>query len=1057
MYTLTDDYRFQIKDYQQRPPFSSFLPGIAGVQGVPMWVFYVNRGQGIASFGVQDKDNAILEFLPADKSYQHTGVQGFRTFLKLHREHGVSYLEPFTTAGTEAAETMDVSENTVALTYDHPAEGIRIEVTYFILPEAPLAGLVRHVKITNTSGEAVRLEALDGLPAILPSGVPNQAYKELGNTIKSWFDVENRENGVPFYKLRGSMEDTAEVREIHAGNFYLSVMKQGETETRVEPLVDRDVIFGTDTSLFTPHRFKDGNLNDLLEEEQTTTNKVSGGFSPVETELAAGEAVELYTVVGQASSVEKVNAFASGVTAEHLEKLKDKAVQMTSGLTEAVDTKTDVSRFDAYTRQSYLDNGLRGGFPHVFEKEGGKKVYYLYSRKHGDLERDYNFFSISPTYYSQGNGNYRDMNQNRRCDVLLNPRVEDYNVKLFMNLVQLDGYNPLAVQGVRFSLEGVKEADLADYVEAADTAKLLGFFEKSYTPGELMHFVEDEGIRLKTDFDSFLTDVLTRSEEHFQAVFGEGFWIDHWTYNLDLIDSYLSIYPDKAESFFFGGGYRFFDSPVRVKTREEKYTVRGGRLRQYEAISHDEKKMAEAAANNGVLWIRTGHGEGAVYETSLYAKLLVLALVKTSTLAPQGLGIEMEADKPGWNDSLNGLPGMLGASTSELFELDRLIAMLQKVDGAGEVRIPVEAAEFLESVVEELTGADEAGASLVGMTRWHRISSLREAYRSNVYNGISGEERVYPVGDVQGFLSVMKKRVQEGIDRVISFSDPLPPTYFYFEPQDALEQGAVPDLESLVLEPRPVTPFLEGVVKSMKVCGDREQAKDIYRAVRASDIYDRKLKMYKTSAPVAGEPGELGRVKAFTPGWLENESIFLHMEYKYLLATLQSGLYDEFYEDIRHALIPFLDPAVYGRSTLENSSFLASSANPDPKLHGRGFVSRLSGSTVEHLSIWFTMMTGGKPFAVENGTLTCRLNPALPGWMFTEDGEVSFTFLGNVNVTYVNSERQDTFGQDAVKPVKFEVIWTDGTTGSFESDRLTGDTSAALRNGEISELKVYLG
>ena len=27
---------------------------------------------------------------------------------------------------------------------------------------------------------------------------------------------------------------------------------------------------------------------------------------------------------------------------------------------------------------------------------------------------------------------------------------------------------------------------------------------------------------------------------------GEGYWVDHWTYNLDLIESYLSIFPGLA-------------------------------------------------------------------------------------------------------------------------------------------------------------------------------------------------------------------------------------------------------------------------------------------------------------------------------------------------------------------------------------------------------------------------------------------------------------------------------------------------------------------------------
>ena len=82
------------------------------------------------------------------------------------------------------------------------------------------------------------------------------------------------------------------------------------------------------------------------------------------------------------------------------------------------------------------------------------------------------------------------------------------------------------------------------------------------------------------------------------------------------------------------------------------------------------------------------------------------------------------------------------------------------------------------------------------------------------------------------------------------------------------------------------------------------------------------------------------------------------MEYKYLLELLRSGLYPEFIEAARDALIPFQDPDRYGRSIYENSSFLVSSAYPDEKMHGRGFVARLSGSTAEFISIWKGMMFG---------------------------------------------------------------------------------------------------
>lgn len=59
--------RFIVEDFDVKPTFSDFLPGVAGVYGKPNWVFYVNRGQGIASFGTLSKDYPIMEFNSANK------------------------------------------------------------------------------------------------------------------------------------------------------------------------------------------------------------------------------------------------------------------------------------------------------------------------------------------------------------------------------------------------------------------------------------------------------------------------------------------------------------------------------------------------------------------------------------------------------------------------------------------------------------------------------------------------------------------------------------------------------------------------------------------------------------------------------------------------------------------------------------------------------------------------------------------------------------------------------------------------------------------------------
>ena len=82
---------FVIRDYARKAPFSSFLPGLAGVTGIPMWSFYTNRGQAMCSFGIHHKGNAMMEFNPANTGYENVQARGFRTLTRIDG----AYYEPF--------------------------------------------------------------------------------------------------------------------------------------------------------------------------------------------------------------------------------------------------------------------------------------------------------------------------------------------------------------------------------------------------------------------------------------------------------------------------------------------------------------------------------------------------------------------------------------------------------------------------------------------------------------------------------------------------------------------------------------------------------------------------------------------------------------------------------------------------------------------------------------------------------------------------------------------------------------------------------------------------
>merc|ERR1719482_1277314 len=144
----------------------------------------------------------------------------------------------------------------------------------------------------------------------------------------------------------------------------------------------------------------------------------------------------------------------------------------------------------------------------------------------------------------------------------------------------------------------------------------------------------------------------------------------------------------------------------------------------------------------------------------------------------------------------------------------------------------------------------------------------------------------------------------------------------------------------------------------------------------ASDLYDTELKMYKLGASLKGQPLEIGRMMAFTSGWLENESIWLHMSYKWYLELLRAGLYAEYFKEIKKGVVCFMDTAVFGRSPTEAASFIVSSAFTDTALHGSGFLARLSGTTAEFLSMWNHMMVGPAPFTTDaKGALQLALKP----------------------------------------------------------------------------------
>lgn len=1038
-----EEKRFVIEDYDLQKPFASFLPGVSGLEGIPLWVYYTNRGQGIAGFGLENKNGAMLDFVPANVAYRRTELQGFRTFIKLDdKVHEIFS----TTSEDRLSRKMLIEANSLSFEEINHSMGLSIRVQYATASNQVYPGLVRVLTIENLDSKPKDLEIVDGLMTFWPYHNDDFVIKTMSNLAVAWFEAYNMERGIPLLRNRASTEDTAAINTLEAGHFY-AAYQRGIGEP-LPVIIDPTLLFGTQTSLLRPVNFINESLETLLEAPQATSNQLPCAFYGSRHTLTSP--LTLASLFGRARSQEQLTRITSDLSADALVALVNQATELMSSLLEDVRTQTAYPIYDAYIEQSYLDNFLRGGYPIAFTGKEGPMVHHVYSRIHGDMEREYNDFYLEPGYYSQGKGNFRDVNQNRRSDVYFLPEAGGHNLRQFMALIQLDGHNPLVIEGGTFSVEDLSQVGLQALV-VGEVSPVEDLLRRPFTPGSLLGAIEVSGIQLKVTKSEFLTRVLAAATQELDASYGHGYWIDHWTYNLDLVENYLNIFPEDFETLLFKRQYRYFQSPVTVLPRRSKCVLTAsGEVRQYDALQNISREGKWAAFE-----------DGQFITSNLAVKLLVLIVNKITELDPSGIGLMMNTDKPGWNDAMNGLPGLFGSSTSEVVELKRLILFLQGAlkDREISLELPLAFANFYDRYRQHLFSLDHQATYSYKL--WDAIQEVKEEYVTTLESPLQAKWRSYSSSSIEETLKKMLLLVDAAILRAKQLGKGLLAAYLVHEPVAyTLCEGERHPINGLQVvafkgwKPRVLPLFLEPIARYLKQVKDFQEARDLYLRVRDSDLYDKALKMYVTSEPLDLEGLEIGRARAFTPGWLERESVFMHMSFKYLLGLLKAGLYEEYYEAIETSLPPFMDPVRYGRSTLENSSFIVSSRNPDVKNHGRGFVSRLTGTTSEMLSMWIHQMTGSKIFTDE-GELTFSLKPILRSDFFNDKGQVSFVLFRHMKVTYKNPRGLNTYGVDGVKPITYALDYYSGKHLVLES--VCGDVAREVRQGEVKRIVVELG
>jgi hypothetical protein len=1143
--------RYIVEDYDAQTPFADFLPGLAGVYGKPLYAFFVNRGQAVASFGVESKQTPILEFSSANVAYQNTPFVGFRTFLQGTRGEQSILVEPFSpfttcypptsvpsrvigaslmarpepVVKTNNKRNLYSGENEMQIQEIDFENHLETNVTYFVLPEEDFGSFVRRSTISNFHSKLpITLSILDGLAKIQPAGGDiGVVLKTMGRTLEGFMSVffpHKDSITMPFFRLTTKPGDSDFVQIQERGHFCLSILegKNGDDNSLLPIVYDTSKVFGKDTTLSRPVGLFEKNVRDIVHGPQYGKAKTSSCFAAVEeVTLAPGESVTISSFYGAADHLLDIPVIARRLLQQGLVQYKlSRTREVIRQITKSVETQTGSTLFDAHVSQMFLDNSLRGGIPLILgdqddnngvltvDEDPRLKVFHVFSRIHGDLERDYNDVFLRSEFFSQGPGRFRDVVQNRRNDVFFQPKMGSFNIRNFLSFIQADGYEPYSVEAVVFTIEdkvlcddvAMRAVGSADGHRAQREALSGILHDGPFRPGQLFRLMAEQNIFLMVTRQEFIDMVAVAATSTPMAVYEKGFWADHWTYYLDLIQSYLAIFPDKEEGLLLDVKLPYFFSPASVQPRSRKYvedlSFKGSHdhIQQLDATLDDVSKqiyMKQFIDETTGWYALTAHWQhdevGIIFQSSIYAKLFLLATIKFATRDPMGMGVEYEGGRPGWDDANNGIPGMMGSGMPETFELKALIRFLIRVAAVYQrvAVIPEELYRLFEAINGNLTvltsykldNRKEKDVCDELFEYWDNVATARETYREETKLTFSGRTVALAANTIIQNLKVWIREIDHGIRRAKTigtsgFGDDgesgVMPTYFAYRVTNWKRTGernkeGHPLIVPLNMTVRRFPLFLEGPTKQLKT-EDSIKAREIYEKVKNSTLYDKNLYMYTVSASLTDQPVEIGRSQAFAPGWLENQSVWLHMSYKFYLQLLRHGLYDQFFNEVRSGgLLPFVDPKVYGRSPMVCSSFIASSAFEDPEVRGRGFLGRLSGSTSEFLSMWTYMFIGPAPFYIDQATgeLQMQLVPTLPSWLFLAHQErtdyfsagennrfpvIRFQLFSSITVYYHNEDRTDLFG---AKPRFYRVGLRDGSAYEFHQDFIPADMADKIR------------
>jgi hypothetical protein len=166
---------------------------------------------------------------------------------------------------------------------------------------------------------------------------------------------------------------------------------------------------------------------------------------------------------------------------------------------------------------------------------------------------------------------------------------------------------------------------------------------------------------------------------------------------------------------------------------------------------------------------------------------------------------------------------------------------------------------------------------------WDDVSGERELYRDQTRLGFDGRTQTVQLSELERLLELFEQKVKAGIDRALELSGRIPPTYFTYQVEDyktivdeqgnpKLDSERRPFIQAKRFKPAALPLFLGGPPRFFKIQSGPAVARRPYEQVKANELFDRKLKMYKVNGFLENQPHEIGCALSLRGGWRTSPS-----------------------------------------------------------------------------------------------------------------------------------------------------------------------------------------